>query len=137
MCLPIGKKSQNYLMPIDRDRRLFFIVPLRRENNFQKSPSNGWQAKVSQKRFATMASRFKKVDDEFIEEFLRELSENELKQKEEHSVLEDVLKKWAAERNVTINLELELLSLSLLLTLSNTKTATLFKYFKYFNYTRR
>lgn len=84
-----------------------------------------------------MASRFKKVDDEFIEEFLRELSENELKQKEEHRVLEDVLKKWATERNVNINLELELLSLSLLLTLPNTKTATLFKYFKYFNYTRR
>lgn len=54
-----------------------------------------------------MVSRFKKVDDEFIEEFLRELSENELKQKEEHRVLEDVLKKWATERNVNIFLELE------------------------------
>ena len=56
---------------------LFVIVAPERENHFQKTPRNGWQAKVSQKRFATMATRFEKVDDESIEEFLTELNRNE------------------------------------------------------------
>ena len=51
-----------------------------------------------------MASRFKKFDDELIKEFLRELSENENKQKSAE-LLEDVSKKRATERNVSTNLE--------------------------------
>ena len=51
-----------------------------------------------------MASRFKKFDDELIKEFLRELSENENKQKSAE-LLEDVLKKRVTERNVSTNLE--------------------------------
>ena len=63
-------------------------------------PSNGWQAKLSQKHFATMASRFEKVDDEFIEE-LKEIR----KYKEEHRVLEKRFQKMATERDVNANLE--------------------------------
>ena len=50
-----------------------------------------------------MASRFEKVDDEFIEE-LKKMSENE-NTKKSTEYWKNVLKKWATERNVNANLE--------------------------------
>ena len=50
-----------------------------------------------------MASRFEKVDDEFIEE-LKEMSENE-NTKKSTEYWKNVFKKWATERNVNANLE--------------------------------
>ena len=50
-----------------------------------------------------MATRFEKVDDEFIEE-LKKMSENE-NTKKSIEYWKNVLKKWATERNVNGNLE--------------------------------
>ena len=50
-----------------------------------------------------MASRFEKVDNEFIEE-LKEMSENE-NTKKSTEYCKNVFKKWATERNVNVNLE--------------------------------
>ena len=58
---------------------------------------------AGRRNFATMASRFEKVDNEFIEE-RKEMCENE-NTKKSTEYWKNVFKKWEAERNVNVNLE--------------------------------
>ena len=71
---------------------------------FKKRLATAGKQKCRKKVFATMATRFEKVDDESIEEFLTELNKKET-QRRAQSIREMFLKKWTTERNVNTNLE--------------------------------